>query len=103
MPLRSGGNHTPAGRGGGLDGEHHPGALAAGRAAGAGLDTTRPILAVLDGAKALSAAVQEVFDHPGIGRWQLHKSAPWLRTRSGWLAVLHCYDPLVVLDGGELS
>ncbi len=29
-----------------------------------GLDTTRPILAVLDGAKALAAAVKEVFDHP---------------------------------------
>jgi putative transposase len=38
-----------------------------------GLDTTRPILAVLDGAKALAAAVQEVFDHPVIGRCQLHK------------------------------
>ena len=38
-----------------------------------GLDVTRPILAVLDGAKALSAAVQEVFDHPVIGRCQLHK------------------------------
>ena len=29
-----------------------------------GLDVTKPILAVLDGAKALSAAVREVFDHP---------------------------------------
>ena len=38
-----------------------------------GLDTTKPILAVLDGAKALSAAVKEVFDHPVIGRCQLHK------------------------------
>ena len=38
-----------------------------------GLDVTRPILAVLDGAKALSAAVKEVFDHPVIGRCQLHK------------------------------
>ena len=38
-----------------------------------GLDVTRPILAVLDGAKALSAAVREVFDHPVIGRCQLHK------------------------------
>ena len=38
-----------------------------------GLDTTKPILAVLDGAKALAAAVQEVFDHPVIGRCQLHK------------------------------
>ena len=38
-----------------------------------GLDVTQPILAVLDGAKALSAAVKEVFDHPVIGRCQLHK------------------------------
>jgi putative transposase len=38
-----------------------------------GLDVSRPILAVLDGAKALSAAVREVFDHPVIGRCQLHK------------------------------
>ncbi len=38
-----------------------------------GLDTTRPILAVLDGAKALTAAVNEVFDSPVIGRCQLHK------------------------------
>ena len=38
-----------------------------------GLDTTRPILAVLDGAKALTAAVKEVFDQPVIGRCQLHK------------------------------
>jgi putative transposase len=38
-----------------------------------GLDTTRPILAVLDGAKALAAAVREVFDHPVIQRCQLHK------------------------------
>ena len=37
-----------------------------------GLDVTQPILAVLDGAKALSAAVREVFDHPVIGRCQLH-------------------------------
>ncbi len=38
-----------------------------------GLDVTRPILAVLDGAKALAAAVEEVFDHPVIARCQLHK------------------------------
>lgn len=38
-----------------------------------GLDTTAPILVVLDGAKALRAAVREVFDHPVIGRCQLHK------------------------------
>jgi putative transposase len=38
-----------------------------------GLDTTKPILAVLDGAKALAAAVKEVFDQPVIGRCQIHK------------------------------
>lgn len=38
-----------------------------------GLDVTRPILTVLDGAKALAAAVTEVFDAPVIGRCQLHK------------------------------
>ena len=38
-----------------------------------GLDTTRPILAVLDGAKALAAGVGEVFDKPVIARCQIHK------------------------------
>ena len=38
-----------------------------------GLDTTRPILCVLDGAKALVAAVKAVFDHPVVSRCQLHK------------------------------
>ncbi len=38
-----------------------------------GLDTTRPILCVLDGAKALVSAVNAVFDHPVVARCQLHK------------------------------
>lgn len=38
-----------------------------------GLDVTRPILVVLDGAKALAAAARAVFDHPIIARCQLHK------------------------------
>ena len=38
-----------------------------------GLDVTRPVLVVIDGAKALRAAVTRVFDHPVIGRCQLHK------------------------------
>ena len=38
-----------------------------------GLDTTKPILAVLDGAKALAAGIKEVFDYPVIARCQLHK------------------------------
>ena len=37
-----------------------------------GLDTTRPILVGIDGAKALRAAVTRVFDHPVIQRCQLH-------------------------------
>ena len=39
-----------------------------------GLDVTRPILAVLDGAKALSRAVKDVFDQPLIQRCQQHRS-----------------------------
>jgi transposase-like protein len=38
-----------------------------------GLDVTRPLLVVIDGAKALHRAVTEVFDHPVIQRCQLHK------------------------------
>ena len=38
-----------------------------------GLEVTRPILVVLDGAKALRRAVTEVFDHPVIQRCQLQK------------------------------
>ena len=34
---------------------------------------TRPILVVIDGAKALDSAVKAVFDHPVIARCQLHK------------------------------
>ena len=33
-----------------------------------GLDTTKPVLAVLDGAKALAAGIKEVFDYPVIAR-----------------------------------
>ena len=70
----------------GIDGTKHPLALVEGSTENTtlvrallvglrdrGLDVTRPILAVLDGAKALSAAVREVFDSPVIGRCQLHK------------------------------
>jgi putative transposase len=38
-----------------------------------GLEVTRPILVVVDGAKALRRAVLDVFDHPVIQRCQLHK------------------------------
>jgi putative transposase len=70
----------------GIDGTKHPLALVEGSTENTtlvrgllvglrdrGLDVTKPILVVLDGAKALSAAVKEVFDHPVIGRCQLHK------------------------------
>ena len=70
----------------GIDGTKHPLALVEGATENTtvvrgllvglrerGLDVTQPILAVLDGAKALSAAVKEVFDHPVIGRCQIHK------------------------------
>jgi putative transposase len=69
-----------------IDGVKHPLALAEGSTENTtlvrgllvglrdrGLDVTKPILAVLDGAKALAAAVNEVFDHPVIARCQLHK------------------------------
>jgi len=38
-----------------------------------GLDVTRPVLAVLDGSKALRRAVLDVFDAPVLARCQLHK------------------------------
>jgi putative transposase len=38
-----------------------------------GLDIARPILVVIDGAKALRRAALDVFDHPVIQRCQLHK------------------------------
>jgi putative transposase len=38
-----------------------------------GPEVTRPLLVVLDGAKALRRAVTDVFDHPVIQRCQLHK------------------------------
>jgi transposase-like protein len=70
----------------GIDGTKHPLGLVEGDTENAtvvkdllaglrdrGMDTTRPILAVLDGAKALTTAVNAVFDHPVIQRCQLHK------------------------------
>jgi putative transposase len=65
----------------GIDGTKHPLALVEGSTENAtlttdllvglrerGLDVTRPILAVLDGSKALSRAVRDVFDQPVIQR-----------------------------------
>jgi transposase-like protein len=70
----------------GIDGTKHPLSLVEGSTENAtlvtelivglrerGLDVTRPILAVLDGPKALRRAVLDVFDRPVIGRCQLHK------------------------------
>jgi len=70
----------------GIDGTKHPLALADGSTENAslvrdllvslrerGLNVSRPILAVLDGSKALRRAVLDVFEHPVIARCQLHK------------------------------
>jgi len=70
----------------GIDGIKHPLGLAEGSTENTsvvtdlltglrdrGLDTTRPIFVGIDGGKALRAAVIRVFDHPVIGRCQLHK------------------------------
>ncbi len=70
----------------GVDGIKHPLALEEGDTENAtvvkdllaglrdrGLDTTRPMLFVLDGAKALRAGVTAVFDAPIVQRCQLHK------------------------------
>jgi transposase-like protein len=70
----------------GIDGTKHPLSLVEGSTENAtlvtelivglrerGLDVTRPILAVLDGSKALRRAVLDVFDRPVIARCQLHK------------------------------
>jgi putative transposase len=69
-----------------------------------GLEVTRPILVVIDGAKALRRAITDVFDHPVVQRCQLHK----LRNVSDRLpdalgstvakrmrAAYHLADPLV--------
>ena len=56
-----------------------------------GLDVSQPILAVLDGAKALAAAVKEVFDQPVIARCQIHKlriNRPSGSGSRGWSALV---------------
>jgi transposase-like protein len=70
----------------GIDGTKHPLGLAEGSTENTsvvtdllsglrdrGLDTTRAVFVGIDGGKALRAAVVHVFDHPVIGRCQLHK------------------------------
>jgi transposase-like protein len=70
----------------GIDGTKHPLGLAEGSTENTsvvtdllsglrdrGLDTTRAVFVGIDGGKALRAAVVRVFDHPVIGRCQLHK------------------------------
>ena len=69
----------------GIDGTKHPLAPAEGSTENAtlvtdllvglrerGLDVTRPLLVVIDGAKALSSAVRAVFDHPVIALSLIH-------------------------------
>ena len=69
-----------------IDGHKHPLALVEGSTENAtlvrdllvdlrerGLDVTKPILAVLDGSKALRRGVLDVFDKPVLARCQLHK------------------------------
>jgi putative transposase len=69
-----------------IDGAKHPLALVEGSTENAtlarellvgrrerGLDVIRPILCVIDGAKALRRAILDVFDHPVIARCQQHK------------------------------
>jgi putative transposase len=80
----------------GIDGTKHPLAVEEGSTENAtlatelvtglrdrGLDVTRPILAVLDGAKALSRAVKDVFDRPLIQRCQQHRSRKYSKWRFG--------------------
>jgi transposase-like protein len=69
-----------------IDGVKHPLALEEGSTENAtlvtdlitglrdrGLDVTRPVLAVIDGSKALAKAVKDVFDKPLVHRCQQHK------------------------------
>jgi len=70
----------------GIDGTKHPLGLVEGSTENAtlvtelivdlrerGLDVTQPVLAVIDGSKALRRAILDVFDHAVIHRCQLHK------------------------------
>jgi putative transposase len=70
----------------GIDGVKHPLALEEGSTEnatlvtglitglrGRGLDVARPVLAVIDGSKALAKAVKDVFDKPLVHRCQQHK------------------------------
>jgi hypothetical protein len=68
-----------------------------------GLDTTRPILVVVDGAKALRRAVTDVFDHPVIQRCQLHRSWKEIMCRFPSLGLLVWYAPHAHPDGGPWS
>jgi putative transposase len=81
----------------GIDGTKHPLSLAEGSTENKtlvtglitdlrdrGLDVTRPVLAVIDGSKALAAAIRAVFDKPVIQRCQEHRS----RKDSKW-----CFGP----------
>jgi transposase-like protein len=56
-----------------------------------GLDVTRPIVVVIDGSKALRRGVLDVFDHPVIARYQLHRSRKELTRHFGSLSSLAWY------------
>jgi putative transposase len=52
-----------------------------------GLDVGRPVLVVIDGAKALATAVKEIFDHPVVQRCQIHyveRRIMWTAAGSSW-------------------
>jgi hypothetical protein len=68
-----------------------------------GLEVTRPILVVIDGAKALRRAVLDVFDHPVIQRCQLHRSRNEIMCRFRSLGLLVWYAPHAHTDGGPWS
>jgi putative transposase len=68
-----------------------------------GLETTRPILCVIDGAKALRRAISDVFDHPIVQRCQLHRSRNEIMCRFRSLGLLVWYAPHAHTDGGPWS
>ena len=84
--VRFGGHCCVVALGIGVDGTKHPLGVVEGSTENAtlvtdllvglrerGLDVTRPVLAVIDGSKALRRAVTDVFDRPVVQRCQLHK------------------------------
>jgi putative transposase len=108
----------------GIDGTKHPLAIEEGSTENAtlvtdlitglrerGLDVTKPILAVIDGSKALARAINDVFDKPFIHRCQQHRSRKEIRCclRIGgsiWWYAHPCQGPrsaLVAVRGAAAS